>query len=239
MKRKGTGEISVYSTSAIDLFCSAMGVFMVICFIAFAQQQQTSPPEPQPDPVPPAPVQPPPPPEPAPPAPEVKKKGLSTPIMIAQCEWKSCSDIDLVVRYCPPQGQAIWFCFDGSRSSVRRRTHEGFYGGLLHDEVSSPSPQTKTEQWAVLANHPGKYEVYLVMYVSSASPTETKVQLMTEDSEEKFSRSVTIPSKVLLQDPTAIEQQYRNRISSKEMVPAGCFIVQQQGSSYKIVIKKP
>lgn len=239
MRRKGTGEISVYSTSAIDLFCSAMGVFMVICFIAFAQQQQTSPPEPQPEPAPAAPVQPPSPPEPEPPAPEVKKKGLSTPIMIAQCEWNSRADIDMAVRYCPPQGQALWFCFDGNGNSGRRRTHEGFYGGLLHDELSSPSPQTKTEQWAVLANHPGRYEVYLVMYDNAASPTETKVQLMTEDSEEKFSLNLTIPSKVLLLAQSAIEQQYRNRISSKEMVPAGCFIVKQQGSSYKIDIKKP
>lgn len=226
MRRKGAQEISVYSTSAIDLFCSAMGVFMVICFIALAQQQPVAAPTP-PAPVPPAPA----------PPPQSKKKGLSKPIMIAQCEWNTRADIDMAVRFCPPNGTAIWFCFDLDRGQ-QRRTHDGFYGGLLHDALSTDAPRDKTEQWALLATHEGTYEVYLVLFDSStAQTTDTTVHLMTEDNEETCSVRLSHPSKVLAQAGTAIERQYLNRISAGEMLAAGSFVVTRQDSSFKIQIK--
>lgn len=61
MKKKNR-EITVFSLSALDLFCSAMGVFMILCFIVFPYYkkdtvQQTPPTEePSPQQVAPAPV---------------------------------------------------------------------------------------------------------------------------------------------------------------------------------------
>lgn len=40
MKRKNR-EISVFSISALDLFCSAMGVFMILCFVVMETKQKT------------------------------------------------------------------------------------------------------------------------------------------------------------------------------------------------------
>lgn len=43
MKKKSR-EISAFSISALDLFCSAMGVFMIICFIIMNQRERESAP---------------------------------------------------------------------------------------------------------------------------------------------------------------------------------------------------
>lgn len=48
MKKKNR-EITVFSLSALDLFCSAMGVFMILCFILFPYYSKKSPERPKPE----------------------------------------------------------------------------------------------------------------------------------------------------------------------------------------------
>lgn len=49
MQRKQR-DTTIFSLSALDLFCSAMGVFMVLCFIVFPFYKKESPAPPQPAP---------------------------------------------------------------------------------------------------------------------------------------------------------------------------------------------
>lgn len=227
MKRQSNGEISVYSTSAIDLFCSAMGVFMLICFIAFAQIKEETPPEPPP----PEPA----PPEPAPPehTPPEAKRGLPEPMMVAVCKWETSSDVDMCVHYHASGEDPCWFAFGD-----KRRTHSerGFYGGLLRDDVGGGSNTVKTEQWALFATHEGEYEVYLSLFGSS-SPTDAKVNLMTEDEVHTFSGRLTRGSTWLANSDEVLERDYRHAVNRGDLIFIGKFVVRREGNKNKVKIE--
>lgn len=216
MKRSRNEEISVYSTSAIDLFCSAMGVFMLICFIALAQIKEETPSEPTPQP---------PPPEP--------KPGLPDPMMVAVCEWSSRSDVDLCVRY-HALGQApCWFAF-----REERRTHceRGFYGGLLHDDKGDGNNAEKKEQWALFATQEGNYEVYLTLFGNSSAVNVT-TKLMTEDDMKEIKKRLTRGTTWLKNSPEVLERDYRNALNRGDIVPIGKFVVTKEGKKNKVKIE--
>lgn len=232
MKRNNNEGTSVYSTSAIDLFCSAMGVFMLICFIAFAQIKEETPPEPMPSPPEPAPPAPPPEPTPPAPAPPQTKRGLPDPMMVAVCKWELQSDVDLCVRYHSPGQTSCWFAYGESR-----RTHSdiGFYGGLLHDDRGAGRNQVKTEQWALFATKVGTYEVYLSLYGNSPA-TQVKTELMTEDEVIEGSYRPDKASTWLHNSNETLERDHNNAIRRGLLIPIGKFEVRQEGDRKKVKI---
>ncbi len=76
--KRAQRDTTVFSLSALDLFCSAMGVFMVLCFIALPSFSKISPA----------------PPAPAPPTPQ---QPVVLACIIVSIEWKENNDVDLHV----------------------------------------------------------------------------------------------------------------------------------------------
>ena len=157
MKKKNR-EITVFSISALDLFCSAMGVFMILCFVLFPYYQKK-------EPVPPVPTKPQPPkPEPPKPEPpkiipsltiacygELQKKETSS----GQIHWGSATvyDIDLYVRATLKDGKTVDY-------SWRSRTHPGSPALLIADSMRGG-----TEAWTHPTVTPGTYHIsYTLSY---------------------------------------------------------------------------
>ena len=146
MKKKNR-EITVFSISALDLFCSAMGVFMILCFVLFPYYQKK-------EPAPPVPTKP----EPSKPeAPkiipsltiacygELQMKETSS----GQTGWIGATvyDIDLYVRATLKDGKTVDY-------SWRSRTHPGSPAMLMADSMKGG-----TEAWTHPTVTPGTYHI--------------------------------------------------------------------------------
>lgn len=146
MKKKNR-EITVFSISALDLFCSAMGVFMILCFVLFPYYQKK-------EPAPPVPTKP----EPSKPeAPkiipsltiacygELKLQEVSS----GQSRWTSTTsyDIDLHVRATMKNGKTVDY-------NWRQRTHPGSPALLIADSIRGG-----TEAWTHPTVTPGTYHI--------------------------------------------------------------------------------
>ena len=180
MKKKNR-EITVFSISALDLFCSAMGVFMILCFVLFPYYQKK-------EPVPPVPTKPEPPkpepPKPEPPKPEPPKIIPSLTIACygelqlketssGQTDWCGATvyDIDLYVRATLKDGKTVDY-------SWRRRTHPGSTAMLMADSMRGG-----TEAWTHPTVTPGNYHI---SYTLSSSQITKYISLSN-----KFGGGVT------------------------------------------------
>lgn len=127
-------DITVFSLSALDLFCSAMGVFMIICFIVFPYYMKESP-EPTPPPIP-APPEP----QPEPPAPIPMPESIPS-VTVSICwetrnsntgNWSTCQsmhDVDLHVDAPGPNGRRLkYHCY--------AQEHTGSPAMLLVDSMN-------------------------------------------------------------------------------------------------------
>lgn len=151
--RKAKKELTVFSLSALDLFCSAMGVFMILCFILFPYYMKESP-------TPPAPIQPSaPPPTPVPaPEPRVRKIPAVSVAMSSKIKLRdpagneswhvtAFNDIDMYVYAPGPNGKTLTYNFN-------KRRHEGSPAIYLVD-----SRRGGGELWVHPAITPGRYTV--------------------------------------------------------------------------------
>ncbi len=164
MKKKNR-EITVFSLSALDLFCSAMGVFMILCFILFPYYNKKSP-EPKPEPPAPAPPEPKPEPKPKPePTPEPQEKLI--PSLTIALHWEhrlcdtsgrkspywstvTCDDVDLFVE-APDAGDPGKTLLYGQNT----RQHPNSSAHFLVDSMRGGG-----EVWLHPRVTPGKYKVY-------------------------------------------------------------------------------
>lgn len=156
MKKKNR-EITVFSLSALDLFCSAMGVFMILCFILFPYYGKKAP-EPQP-PTPELPK-----PEPKP-EPVVQEKLIPSLTVALHWEHKlrdtsgrqaphwdsvTCDDVDLFVE-APSENEPGRVL----RYGRTERSHPGSPARFLVDSMRGGG-----EVWIHPKVTPGKYKVY-------------------------------------------------------------------------------
>lgn len=157
--RKKKKELTVFSLSALDLFCSAMGVFMILCFIVFPYYMKDDPlPTPTLEPIP---VETPPPPP--PPVrirveePRVKKVPAVSIAMHWEMElrgpngetyWSTltCNDVDMVIDAPGPNGRRLLY-------NYKQRQHEGSPARYQVD-----ARQGGGELWVHPAIIPGRYE---------------------------------------------------------------------------------
>ena len=130
--RKKSREITVFSLSALDLFCSAMGVFMILCLVLFPhhkQQMVATPATPQqPNPAPPAPAMP----------TDVKVVPSLSVAMYSelqlvhngQAQWTevAVNDIDLYVEAPQPDGRRVVY-------SYKQKMHPNSPAMLLTDSM--------------------------------------------------------------------------------------------------------
>lgn len=131
-------DITVFSLSALDLFCSAMGVFMILCFIVFPyyMKETPAPPTPvEPAPAPPTPDEPPPVIEP----PQPEQVPETVPSVTAAIYWEcrlteggwacpALHDVDLCVDAPGPNGGRLkYHCF--------AREHAGSPALILVDSM--------------------------------------------------------------------------------------------------------
>lgn len=160
MKKKNR-EITVFSLSALDLFCSAMGVFMILCFIVFPYYGKKAP-EPQPQPPAPAP------PEPAPkPEPEVIVQEKLIPSLTIAMHWEhrlrdtsgsqspswssvTCDDIDMFVQ-APSESEPGKTLLYGRNTTE----HPGSPARFLVDSMRGGG-----EVWLHPKVTPGRYRVF-------------------------------------------------------------------------------
>jgi hypothetical protein len=184
MKRRSR-EISVFSTSAIDLFASAMGAFIIIALVLIVNTskniEETIPPNPPPPP-PPAPTPPVPLPTPPDPVPPVKGLPLEVPLGL-NVYWKGRGvDIDLYVSH------------DGSIVSYKNPVTR--WGILARDENTdqfednretffmsefTPDNSTGTFQvylaffdWNDRDEGPGPFPVHGTLFVFPGTPREQR-----------------------------------------------------------------
>ena len=166
MKKKNR-EITVFSLSALDLFCSAMGVFMILCFILFPYYGKKAP-EPQPQPPAPAPLPPAPHPEPEPrPEPKVIVKEKLIPSLTIALHWEhrlrdtsgrespywsavTCDDVDLFVQ-APSENEPGKMLLYGRNTS----SHPGSPARFLVDSMRGGG-----EVWIHPKVTPGRYKVF-------------------------------------------------------------------------------
>ncbi len=102
-------DTTVFSLSALDLFCSAMGVFMILTFIALPFYGKKSP-SPQPT-------------ETTPTTPNT----VVISCLFIQIEWKKNSDIDLHVV--DPEGRHFYYGKKEHRASSALLTTDSLYSG--------------------------------------------------------------------------------------------------------------
>lgn len=177
MQRKQR-DTTIFSLSALDLFCSAMGVFMVLCFIVFPFYQKESPtPEPAPQPAP-APVPAPPAPQPPPPTPAPEKQVIAG--LTIALSWDtgfsgssplSLDDIDLHVHAKDAQGRELHYYYE-------KRAYPSSPATLVTD-----SRWGGNEVWLHPAVTPGEYKVSFVYFASnpvnnSVASSQMKLKLI-------------------------------------------------------------
>jgi len=153
-------EITVFSLSAIDLFCSALGVFMVLCIIVFPYYKKEAPtPASEPEPE----VAPPPTPAPPEPAPTPKVIPSITVAMNWQVEVKrhngsvdwistTSDDVDLYVDAPGSDGRVL-------RYSYKQKRHAGEPALYLVDSTRGGG-----EVWVHPKAISGTYKVSFSIY---------------------------------------------------------------------------
>ncbi len=154
--KRSQRDTTVFSLSALDLFCSAMGVFMVLSFIALPSFPNTSTATPEPTPAQPEPT-------PAPtPAPPVKLACL-----VVSIEWRENTDIDLHVF--DPQGNHFYW-------PENKKQFPNSPALLTQDSRTAGK-----EIWVSPLAKPGKYEIYCNLFAmpGRTSPTSVKMTLMS------------------------------------------------------------
>jgi hypothetical protein len=163
MKRRPR-EISVFSTSAIDLFASAMGAFIIIALVLIVNTSKTpakndgAPPTPTPSPTP-TPI----PPEPAP-TPPFPGFEVEVPLGIV-VEWLDRGvDIDLHVTH---GGKTVYYANSAAR-----------WGILTRDERQGLNPKNREIFFCPRFDREestGTYQVYLAYYTGDGSPAPYQV----------------------------------------------------------------
>lgn len=155
MQRKQR-DTTVFSLSALDLFCSAMGVFMVLCFIVFPYYQNDTPTPPEPAPAPaPAPA-----PEPQPaPEPVVIKEviagltvALKWEVILSDGSRVSLHDVDLHVDAPKPGGGRLHYYY-------KQPKFPGSPAQLVTDSTNGGN-----EVWVHPSATPGEYDVSYVFW---------------------------------------------------------------------------
>jgi hypothetical protein len=161
MKRRSR-EISVFSTSAIDLFASAMGAFIIIALVLIVNTSKTpsrktgAPPTPTPLPTPPPPV-----PAPTPPFPGFE---VEVPLGIV-VEWRDRGiDIDLHVSH--------------GGATVNYENRFARWGILTRDERTGLNEKNREIFFIPRFDKeasPGRYEVYLAFYTGDSASAPVAV----------------------------------------------------------------
>ena len=161
MKKKNR-EFTVFSLSALDLFCSAMGVFMILCIIVFPYYMKE---EPKPEPTPPTET----PPE---PTPEPDNKYKFTPNLTLLLSWEAqvkvegssqepfwepilFHDVDMEIAVLKPDGTPVLANGDPIRYHTRNKTINGRPDIFLND-----SSKGGADVWMTPKAEPGKFAVY-------------------------------------------------------------------------------
>lgn len=143
--RKKKKELTFLSLSALDLFCSAMGVFMILCFIVFPYYTKASP---EPETLP----------KQEPPKPPVRK----APAVCVAMHWEmklrdtmgytmwsgtTCNDLNLVIEEHPKDGKRATYTYN-------KRNHPGSPAEYMVDAQRGGG-----ELWVHPAITPGRYIV--------------------------------------------------------------------------------
>lgn len=155
MKRRPR-EISVFSTSAIDLFASTMGAFIIIALVLIVNTSKNVEQRPEPNPPPPPPpAHTPPVPVPTPPNPVPPVKGLPLEVPLGlTIYWKGRGvDIDLYVQH---GGDTLW-----AHNPTTR------WGILARDENTDQFEDNRETFFSpefTKENSPGSYKVYLAFF---------------------------------------------------------------------------
>lgn len=153
MKKKQR-ETTIFSLSAIDIFCSAMGVFMILCFIVFPFYRNSNSEQSQ-----------------TPSSDTVRQLSTSSPLMVA-IKWEvgdtsshsekaviSCADdYDLHIEAPAPNGQTYHYYFDAltHAPSPARLLIDSEYGG--------------NEVWFHPCATPGEYKISCALYQKDIVP---------------------------------------------------------------------
>jgi len=155
--KRAQRDTTVFSLSALDLFCSAMGVFMVLCFIALPSFSKISS-------APPAPASPPAPqPEPNPPPPVVLA------CILVSIEWKENNDVDLHVV--DPDGRHFYY---------RKKEYADSKAILTQDSM-----QAGKEIWVHPKAIPGDYKIYCNLFQKNVhQPSSVSMMIMTAAGRE-------------------------------------------------------
>ena len=196
MQRK-LRDTTIFSLSALDLFCSAMGVFMVLCFIVFPYYQNDTPTPPAPAPAPaPAPV---PAPAPAPaPRPVVQKEviagltiALKWEITLSDGGTVSMNDVDLHVDAPKPGGGRLHYYYKKPKFSCSPAQ-------LVTDSMNGGN-----EVWVHPSATPGEYKVSYLFYsfhggrVLDGRQIVLKLIVMYGDGKTKnFAKTLPYPFRV-------------------------------------------
>lgn len=171
MKKKNR-DLTVFSLSAIDLFCSALGVFMILCFIVFPYYRKEAPPTP-------------PQPTPAPPVPQVviEKKVIAS--LTVAISWKvrtargaafsDLDDIDLHVDAPAPNGTRHHYYYP--------RTERSFSDSPAR--LVTDSMRGGSEVWVHPAVTPGVYNVSYVFFRKDGDRKDTELELLIISGEGK------------------------------------------------------
>ncbi|NOQ65404.1 MAG: hypothetical protein GQ582_12910, partial [Methyloprofundus sp.] len=172
MRRKST-ELNIFSMSALDLFASALGAFILIVLILlpyYKKQQTTAAPTPQvcpvPVPIPECPACPVPAPVPdCPPMPEPTLKFADN-LLVIEMNWAKRGDIDLYVE-----------TVDGTYS-YQQKYISGKPGRLtLDNQKGGTSSSPAFEIWKSFQPTPGEYKVCYEYYKGSKGAISVKGSL--------------------------------------------------------------
>lgn len=161
MKRKDR-ELNVFSMSALDLFASALGAFILITLVLMPYYLKRTPtPDPAqscpaPTPAPTCPVCPVPIPSPVCPPPSPPATVVMDKLLMIEMRWAREVDVDLYVRT-PNSG--------GDYYSYKKRRFPGSADELIHDDTEGGSAtRAAKEYWLSFEPHEGEYEVCFEYY---------------------------------------------------------------------------
>ena len=170
MKRKDR-ELNVFSMSALDLFASALGAFILITLVLMPYYLKRTPtPEPAqscpgPTPAPTCPVCPTPTPAPICPPPSPPATVVMDKLLMVEMSWEREVDVDLYVKT-PNSG--------GGYYSYRKRRFPGSADELIHDDTEGgTATRAAKEYWLSFEPSQGEYEVCFEYY-SGRDPVQVK-----------------------------------------------------------------
>ena len=170
MRRKDR-ELNIFSMSALDLFASALGAFILITLILMpyylkqGPQEQPVPQEcPIPDPIPDCPVCPPPQPLPQCPPPTAPILKIADNLLVMQMSWQVKADIDMHVL--TPDGEFYY----------KRPTIPGKPGRFTLDNTPGGNATNPAlEIWMAYNPTPGRYKVCYLLYQNRGAALPIRV----------------------------------------------------------------